>query len=120
MYKILIIDDNELNISQFRAILEKDYIVVTEKNPMQVRASILVQKPDVILLNVNLKEFSGIDLCERIVRDILVPNIPIIFISNDDDERNIVKCFNAGAAEVICPPFKPYEVKARVLTHIKM
>ena len=120
MYKILIVDDNELNIRQFRAILENDYIVVSEKNPMQARASILVQKPDVILLNVNLKEFSGIDLCERIVKDSLVPNIPIIFISNDDDEKSIVKCFNAGAAEVICSPFKPYEVKARVLTHIKM
>ena len=121
MKKILIVDDKDLNVRQLTKLLEDEgYLVAVEKNPIQVRASMMVQKPDLIILDINMQGFNGIDLCERIVKDNLIPNIPIIFVSEMSDEKTVVKSFLAGAVDFISAPFKAYEVKARVKTHIKM
>ena len=119
--KILIVDDNESNLRQICALLENEgYFIAIETNPMQVRASIILNKPDLILLDINMRGLNGIDLCERIVKDPQAENAPVILISTMIDENIVLKCFNAGAVDIITVPFRDYEVKARVATHIKM
>ncbi len=119
--KILIVDDNESNLRQICALLENEgYFIAIETNPMQVRASIILNKPDLILLDINMRGLNGIDLCERIVKDPQAENAPVILISTMIDENIVSKCFNAGAVDIITVPFRDYEVKARVATHIKM
>ena len=119
--KILIVDDNENILNELSSLLKKeDYIVAFEANPMQVRASIMVQKPDLIILDIDMQGLNGIDLCERIVKDPMVPNVPIVFVSESVDEMSMFRCYQVGAVDVISIPFKSYEVAPRIATHIKM
>lgn len=119
--KVLIVDDNEIILRNLCGLLEKEgYLVAIETNPIQVRASIILQKPDLILLDINMHGLNGLDLCERIVKDPQAQNVPVVLVSSKADEITVLKCFNAGAVDIITVPFKDYEVKARVATHIKM
>lgn len=119
--KILIVDDNEVNIKQLSTILDNEsYVITVETNPIQARASIILQQPDLILLNINMQKFNGIDLCERIVKDSLVPKVPVILVGSMADESSVIRGFQVGAVDFIAPPFKAYEVNARVSAYIKM
>lgn len=119
--KILIVDGDSENLSELESILtECGYVVLTQTDPMTVRASIVLSKPDLIIMGTNFKNFNGLDLCERINKDPLVNSIPIIMTSTADKEHIIEKSFSVGAVDFITKPYRREEIKARVATHIKL
>ena len=64
--KILIVDDNETNLKILTLILKKDaYRVLQVTDPKVVRSLVLQEKPDLILLDVNMPDINGFDLAER-------------------------------------------------------
>ena len=64
--KILIVDDNETNLKILTLILKKDaYRVLQVTDPKAVRSLVLQEKPDLILLDVNMPDINGFDLAER-------------------------------------------------------
>ena len=117
--KILIVDDNPVNID-FLVELLKEYDARTVIDGPSALEAVLEEKPDVILLDIAMPGMDGFEVCRRLKADERTRSIPIIFISILEDERDKVKGFQAGAVDYIAKPFQPEEVLARVRTHLRL
>jgi len=103
--KILIIEDNDLNLKLFRDLLEANgYQTVETKEGINALELTKREKPDLILMDIQLPEISGLDVTRQIKGDIEVADIPIIavtaFAMKDDEE----KILRAGCEAYISKP----------------
>jgi len=72
--------------------------------------------PDVILCGWELPDLSGIKFCERIKRTRETSNIPVLLLARNPDIKTFEQCFEAGAHDIILPPYDPEEIGMRVTT----
>ena len=77
-------------------------------------------KPNLILLDVEMPEMDGYELCRILKDDPVTRKIPIIFISAFDKPDDIIKGFSIGGEDYITKPFIHEVVQARVMVHLKM
>jgi two-component system, sensor histidine kinase and response regulator len=73
-----------------------------------------------ILLDINMPEMNGYEVCERLKATPNLAAIPVIFLSALNDLTNKVEAFRCGAADYISKPFQFEEVNARVETHLRL
>ncbi|HCE46044.1 MAG TPA: hypothetical protein DET40_21065 [Lentisphaeria bacterium] len=78
------------------------------------------EPPDLILLDVNMPEMSGYEVCEQLKADERLKNIPVIFISAMSETIDKIKAFAAGGVDYVTKPFQLEEVEARVRTHLEL
>lgn len=76
--------------------------------------------PDLILLSTALPDMNGITLCWRLKQNLMLRDIPVIFLSASDNTENKVIAFDAGAVDYITKPFHFAELRARIALHIKL
>jgi phosphoserine phosphatase RsbU/P len=81
---------------------------------------IRAEHPDLILLDVNLPDGSGFDVCAALQQDAPTVAIPILFISASEDTSTKVKGFEMGGVDYITKPIVGAEVIARVRTHLRL
>jgi CheY-like chemotaxis protein len=120
--KILVVDDNLINIKFIENILRKaNYFVESALDGHQ--ALILLKTThnyDLILLDIDMPEINGFDVCKAIRKDELLKEVPVIFLTGFCDTDNIVTGFEVGAQDYITKPFNVKELLARVDTHIQL
>jgi phosphoserine phosphatase RsbU/P len=76
--------------------------------------------PDLILLDINMPEMNGYEVCEHLKADDDLKGIPVIFISALTEQLDKVKAFANGGVDYITKPFQMEELHARVETHLKL
>jgi len=76
--------------------------------------------PDLILLDINIPEMNGYEVCERLKSTEGLRDIPVIFLSALNEIQDKVKGFQSGAVDYISKPFQFEEVHARVDLHLKL
>src|SRR4051812_31772108 len=76
--------------------------------------------PDLILLDINMPEMDGYEVCERLKADDALQGIPVIFISALTEQLDKVKAFARGGVDYLTKPFQMEELHARVETHLKL
>lgn len=76
--------------------------------------------PDLILLDINMPEMNGYEVCEHLKVDDHLKGIPVIFISALTEPLDKVKAFAIGGVDYITKPFQMEELHARVETHLKL
>ena len=76
--------------------------------------------PDLILLDINMPEMNGYEVCEHLKADDKLKGIPVIFISALTEQLDKVKAFAIGGVDYITKPFQMEELHARVETHLKL
>jgi CheY-like chemotaxis protein len=76
------------------------------------------EPPDLFLLDINMPEMNGYEVCEQLKRSALLAGIPVIFLSALDATEDKVKGFRSGGVDYISKPFQFEEVQARVETHL--
>ena len=76
--------------------------------------------PDLILLDINMPEMNGYEVCEHLKADKDLAGIPVIFISALNENMDKVKAFAIGGVDYITKPFQMEELHARVETHLKL
>jgi putative two-component system response regulator len=86
---------------------------------MAIEAAVL-DPPDLVLLDVNMPEMSGLEVCRWFKQDERLRNIPIIFISGLQSIEDKVEGFRAGGVDYVSKPFQEQEVLARVQTHLNL
>ena len=69
------------------------------------------EKPDIVILELELPDIDGMELCHRILRRY---HVPMVVLSLRGDEEDIVRALRAGASDYIIKPFQPRELVARV------
>jgi sigma-B regulation protein RsbU (phosphoserine phosphatase) len=118
---LLIVDDKPANLRLLAAMLvEQGYKVRSAINGPLALTATQAAPPDMILLDINMPEMNGYEVCERLKADESTREIPIIFISALDEIQDKVKAFTVGGVDYITKPFQLEEVLARVETHLAL
>ena len=118
---ILIVDDTRANLRFLAGILsEHGYLVRPVPDGSLALTSAQAEPPDLILLDINMPNMSGYEVCERLKANARTREIPVIFISAMTDVADKVKAFTTGGVDYITKPFQVEEVLARVETHLTL
>ena len=118
---ITIVDDTPANIKLLNDLLRSCgyHVLAFPRGEMAYKAA---QKnpPDLFLLDINMPEISGYELCKKLKRNPDLADIPVIFLSALNEPLDKVTAFGVGAVDYINKPFQFEEVLARVQTHLKI
>jgi signal transduction histidine kinase len=118
---ILVVDDTPENLQLLNGMLKgcgyKARPVPSGELALQAAKS---DPPDLILLDINMPEMNGYEVCRRLKADPPLAAIPVIFISALNETMDKVKAFGLGGVDYITKPFQFEEVHARVETHLKL
>jgi DNA-binding response OmpR family regulator len=118
---IMIVDDNPANLKLLEdMLLQKGHKVRSFPLGRLALEAAKKHPPDLILLDVNMPEMNGYEVCERLKSIKELASIPVIFLSALDESEDKVKAFQGGAADYVSKPFRFEEVHARVETHLKL
>jgi len=119
--KILIVDDEILNIEVLTLMLEHEYTIVTALNGVNaLRAAFADPAPDLILLDVMMPKMDGYEICRRLKADQQTKDIPVIFVTALDKTQDEARGFEVGAVDYISKPVVQEIVQARVRTHLAL
>ena len=118
---ILVVDDTPANLQVLAGML-KDRGYKVRPVPSGKLALLAAQRdpPDLILLDINMPEMNGYEVCEHLKVDDALKGIPVIFISALTEQLDKVKAFAIGGVDYITKPFQMEELHARVETHLKL
>ncbi len=112
---ILIVDDTPSNAYVMDMFLTSQGYIVTQAHD-GVTALDLVQQtlPDLIMLDINMPDLSGYEVCQYLKSDTRTAGIPVIFVSALGETLDKVKAFSVGGSDYITKPFEFGEILARI------
>jgi len=118
---VMVVDDQPANLKLLEDILKtQGYAVRSFPRGRMALASAAQSHPDLILLDINMPEMNGYEVCERLKSSEELSGIPVIFLSALNEVEDKVMGFRVGGADYICKPFHLEEVRARVATHLDL
>jgi signal transduction histidine kinase len=118
---ILVVDDTPANLQLLGGMLkERGYKVRPAPNGKLALQAAKSAVPDLILLDINMPEIDGYEVCARLKRDERLRGVPVIFISALNETMDKVLAFGVGGVDYITKPFQFEEVDARVSVHLKL
>src|SRR5580658_5267143 len=117
----MIVDDSPANLKLLEdMLLQQGHEVRSFPLGRLALASALKSPPALILLDINMPEMNGYEVCERLKAASELSDIPVIFLSALNDTQDKVKAFQSGAVDYMSKPFEFEEVHARVETHLEL
>ncbi|MDZ7655368.1 MAG: response regulator [Sulfurimicrobium sp.] len=118
---ILVVDDTAANLDLLSSLLkEAGYAVRAAPAPELALRSALARPPALLLLDVRMPGMDGFEVCRRLKQDARTRDVPIIFVSGQDDTQDRVHGFEVGGVDFISKPFQREEILARVRTHLAL
>jgi len=111
--KILIVDDLYANRYLLEEILD-EYEVHSVPNGTKMREFLKSEKPDIILMDVNLPDQDGFELTKELKTNPATGNIPIIFLTVHNTKFDVMHGINSGGSDFIVKPFDENELKLRI------
>lgn len=118
---ILILDDNLANIQLLAELLQlHGYEVRPISQVRRAVDAIDAAPPDLILLDVNMPDMNGYEVCALLKENEATRDIPVLFLSALDEMVDKVRGFEVGGVDYITKPFQPREVLARIRTHLQI
>jgi len=114
--KILIVDDEQDIVTLLRDYFELNgYTVLTAMNGEGALQKVALN-PDIILLDINMPDIDGIEVCSKIREHI---SCPILFLTAKIEEKDKINGFRVGGDDYIVKPFSINELGARVAAHLR-
>ncbi|KGT81008.1 chemotaxis protein CheY [Bradyrhizobium japonicum] len=111
-HRILIVDDEGHIREVIRVALKKAGMDVIEaRDGKEALARFAADKPDLIVLDIGMPEFDGLDVCREIRKS---SDAPILFLSARDEEIDRILGLEIGGDDYVTKPFSPRELVARV------
>ena len=118
---ILVVDDTPANLQVLAGMLkDRGYKVRPVPGGKLALAAARRDPPDLILLDINMPDMNGYEVCEQLKADETLKGIPVIFISALTEPLDKVKAFATGGVDYLTKPFQMEELHARVETHLKL
>jgi sigma-B regulation protein RsbU (phosphoserine phosphatase) len=118
--KILVVDDEPINIDVLTGLLKQDYKLIVAKNGERALKAAHSGDPDLILLDIMMPDMDGYEVCRRLKADESTRDIPVIFITAMNQAGDETLGFELGAADYITKPVSPPILKARVKTQLAL
>jgi phosphoserine phosphatase RsbU/P len=118
---ILVVDDTPANLQVLTGMLkDRGYKVRPVPSGKLALQAATHDPPDLILLDINMPDMNGFEVCEKLKADAKLKGIPVIFISALTEQIDKVKAFATGGVDYLTKPFQMEELHARVETHLKL
>ena len=119
--RILIVDDERININVLADLLKSDYKIMAAINGEQaLKAAEGKSPPDLVLLDIMMPEMDGYEVCRRLKKNPDTKDIPVIFVTAMGQEEDETKGLQLGAVDYITKPVIPAVVEARVRSHVAL
>ncbi|HEV2292910.1 MAG TPA: SpoIIE family protein phosphatase [Tepidisphaeraceae bacterium] len=118
---ILVVDDTPANLQVLTGMLkDRGYKVRPVPGGKLALAAARRDPPDLILLDINMPDMNGYEVCQHLHADEALKGIPVIFISALTEPLDKVKAFATGGVDYLTKPFQMDELHARVTTHLNI
>jgi len=116
MYRILVIEDDPIVQKLLRDTLRPEgYEVVLCSDGAKGLKAALTERPDLILLDVNLPDTTGMDVCRALKSDAELRHIPVVMMTGESREvAQKIEGLSLGAEDYLLKPFSPRVLAARV------
>ena len=109
--KILYVEDNEMNRKIVRDLLKRTSYQLTEAHDGEAGvAAALEQRPNLILMDIQLPKISGMEAMRRIRAEAATANIPIVAITSFALSGDEQKAKEAGATAYLAKPYSPFDL----------
>lgn len=118
---VLVVDDAPANLRLLSAVLKRGGFVPrpVPSGRLAIEAAVS-DPPDLVLLDIEMPEMSGFDVCRWFQQDERLKAIPIVFLSGRQGTDDKVEAFRAGGVDFVSKPFQEEEVLARVRIHLRL
>jgi putative two-component system response regulator len=118
--RILIVDDNAMNVDILRRLLRKEYEIETFDNGEDALKRISVFRPDVVLLDIMMPGLNGYEVCQRIKESPIGELTQVILVSGKASTDERVKGYAVGADDYVVKPFEHDEMLSKVRVHCRL
>ncbi|MDR2349244.1 MAG: response regulator [Deltaproteobacteria bacterium] len=118
--EILVIDDNLSTLKQVASFLKDLYNFSLMRSGEKAVAYCETEKPDLILLDVDMPEMDGFETIKRLKVLKNLHNIPVLFLSGNIDSATEIKCLESGARDFITKPVDPSILLHRIALHLEL
>jgi DNA-binding response OmpR family regulator len=118
--KLMIVDDDPQILDVLRTLLEPwGFHLTLLDDPTQFWETLKKHTPDLLILDIEMPEFSGIDLCQVVRNDPDWSELPVLFLSAHTDSDMVHRLFAVGADDYVSKPILGPELVARVLNRLE-
>jgi response regulator RpfG family c-di-GMP phosphodiesterase len=118
---ILVVDDTPANLDLLvNMVKDRGYTARPAPNGKIALKAAEIEPPDLIMLDINMPDLNGFEVCRRLKQNPQLAGIPVIFISALTETLDKVTAFEVGGSDYVTKPFQFEEVAARIETHLKL
>ncbi|MDP3702348.1 MAG: diguanylate cyclase [Hylemonella sp.] len=118
--RLLLVDDQAINIQVMHRAFAQDCQVFMATSGPQALQICQDQAPDLVLLDIEMPEMDGFEVCRRLKASDLTRHIPVIFVTAHTDPAQETRGLELGAVDFISKPVNPSVLRARVRTHLML
>lgn len=118
--KILVVDDEYLNVRIVQDHLSGSYDIVTALSGHDALEILPLERPDLVVLDLMMPIMTGFELCQRIRERYSMDELPIVILTAKNRVEDLVKGLNLGANDYISKPFSKEELKVRIGKQFEM
>jgi len=118
---IMVVDDSRSSLRLMESMLhEQGYTVYPFLDSRLALEWALGNELDLVLLDIVMPDIDGFAFCEHLKGDSRLHDVPVIFISSQNEMKSKIRAFGMGCVDYITRPFEIEEVRTRVKTHLKL
>lgn len=117
--RVMVVDDDVTMLELFRTLLQPwGFQIISLQDPQQFWQVLTTTAPDLLILDLEMPTFSGVDLCQVVRQDAVWGDLPILVVTAHREIESIQKVFAAGADDFICKPIVGPELVTRVISRL--
>lgn len=116
--RLLVVDDQAVSLQMARLTFADEFEVLTASNGSQALALCRQETPDVVLLDVQMPDMDGFEVCRQLKDDAATRDIPIIFLTAQSDNAQEAHGLSLFAVDFMAKPLHPAVALARLRTHL--
>jgi DNA-binding response OmpR family regulator len=118
--KIMVVDDDPVVLNHVKSLLLPwGFQVTTLQHPQEFWKVLEATTPDLLILDIEMPDFNGIELCQVVRNDSRWNQLPILFLSVHFDAKIVDKVYTVGADDYVHKPVEEQELITRVLNRLK-
>ncbi len=116
---VLIVDDEPMSRMLLESILESVFICATAESGEEAISYCEANLPDLVLLDMNMPDISGLDVCTALKASPETNHIPVIFVTSTMDIESENACWEVGASDFVMKPVNASTLTHRIKTHLQ-